>query len=75
MRELSFEDVIEVSGSISNANFNYIVDCVMSYGATGALISMLESSVEWGAFGYGFTVGAGVGVAFAITTIAVHALN
>ncbi|MBN9287715.1 MAG: hypothetical protein BGO43_02875 [Gammaproteobacteria bacterium 39-13] len=75
MRELSFQEVADVSGSISNANFSYIVDCALSYGATGALINMLTTSVEWAAFGYGFTVGAGVGAAYAITTIALHAIN
>ena len=69
MRELSFNEIQEVSGANNRA---YFLDKTLGYGATGVLANMVLNGVTFAIGWHGFLIGAGVGAGLAAVTIFAH---
>lgn len=75
MRELNANEMIAISGGFSSADFSYVMDKTVGYGATGVLAKMVLHGVSWACFSEGLLIGAGVGAAYGLFTVTAHALK
>ncbi len=72
MRELSFNEINEISGAWNQANRTFIIDKTLGYGATGVLANMVLRGTSFAIGWQGFLIGAGVGAGLAAVTIFAH---